>query len=246
MALLFDKGLWIILNNQDRIFGKMLFKCVIDIQLQYDGVKTDIWTADRSRTRTTTIDKQHHRGKGCFFLFLAADCPFNFIITLCCCTLTFQPHDFLSVGVTNLKRLCVNATAGRRLSAVVGCLRWSAALEFWFSRFSSLWTFYFMFQLCHAILSKTYMPWRAEFSKAFSTENSRCYETMKLWNFGTVTVIQPDTDAAAPLQSSCQLSAEPSTVSCWPADCKHRLENGDLGCFKQCADFPLKWEVVFF
>lgn len=174
-----------------------------------------------------------------------ADCPFNFIITLCCCTLTFQPHDFLSVGVTNLKRLCVNATAGRRLSAVVGCLRWSAALQFWFSRFSSLWTFDFMFQLCHAILSKTYMPWRAEFSKAFSTENSRCYETMKLWNFGTVTVIQPDTDAAAPLQSSCQLSAEPSTVSCWPADCKHRLENGDLGCFKQCADFPLKWEVVF-
>lgn len=67
MALLFDKGLWIILSNQDRIFGKMLFKCVIDIQLQYDGVKTDIWTADRSRTRTTTIDKQHHRGKGCFF-----------------------------------------------------------------------------------------------------------------------------------------------------------------------------------
>lgn len=246
MALLFDKGLWIILNNQDRIFGKMLFKCVIDIQLQYDGVKTDIWTADRSRTRTTTIDKQHHRGKGCFFCIWLADCPFNFIITLCCCTLTFQPHDFLSVGVTNLKRLCVNATAGRRLSAVVGCLRWSAALEFWFSRFSSLWTFYFMFQLCHAILSKTYMPWRAEFSKAFSTENSRCYETMKLWNFGTVTVIQPDTDAAAPLQSSCQLSAEPSTVSCWPADCKHRLENGDLGCFKQCADFPLKWEVVFF
>lgn len=67
MALLFDKGLWIILSNQDRIFGKMLFKCVIDIQLQYDGVKTDIRTADRSRTRTTTIDKQHHRGKGCFF-----------------------------------------------------------------------------------------------------------------------------------------------------------------------------------
>lgn len=67
MALLFDKGLWIILNNQDRILGKMLFKCVIDIQLQYDGVKTDIRTADRSRTRTTTIDKQHHRGKGCFF-----------------------------------------------------------------------------------------------------------------------------------------------------------------------------------
>lgn len=67
MALLFDKGLWIILSNQDRIFGKMLFKCVIDIQLQYDGVKTDNWTADRSRTRTTTIDKQHHRGKGCFF-----------------------------------------------------------------------------------------------------------------------------------------------------------------------------------
>lgn len=224
----------------------MLFRCVIDIQLQYDGVKTDIWTADRSRTRTTTIDKQHHRGKGCFFCIWLADCPFNFIITLCCCTLTFQPHDFLSVGVTNLKRLCVNATAGRRLSAVVGCLRWSAALEFWFSRFSSLWTFYFMFQLCHAILSKTYMPWRAEFSKAFSSENSRCYETMKLWNFGTVTVIQPDTDAAAPLQSSCQLSAEPSTVSCWPADCKHRLENVDLGCFKQCADFPLKWEVVFF
>lgn len=224
----------------------MLFRCVIDIQLQYDGVKTDIRTADRSRTRTTTIDKQHHRGKGCFFCIWLADCPFNFIITLCCCTLTFQPHDFLSVGVTNLKRLCVNATAGRRLSAVVGCLRWSAALEFWFSRFSSLWTFYFMFQLCHAILSKTYMPWRAEFSKAFSSENSRCYETMKLWNFGTVTVIQPDTDAAAPLQSSCQLSAEPSTVSCWPADCKHRLENVDLGCFKQCADFPLKWEVVFF
>lgn len=185
MALLFDKGLWIILSNQDRIFGKMLFKCVIDIQLQYDGVKTDIWTADRSRTRTTTIDKQHHRGKGCFFCIWLADCPFNFIITLCCCTLTFQPHDFLSVGVTNLKRLCVNATAGRRLSAVVGCLRWSAALQFWFSRFSSLWTFYFMFQLCHAILSKTYMPWRAEFSKAFSTENSRCYETMKLWNYET-------------------------------------------------------------
>lgn len=185
MALLFDKGLWIILSNQDRIFGKMLFKCVIDIQLQYDGVKTDIWTADRSRTRTTTIDKQHHRGKGCFFCIWLADCPFNFIITLCCCTLTFQPHDFLSVGVTNLKRLCVNATAGRRLSAVVGCLRWSAALQFWFSRFSSLWTFDFMFQLCHAILSKTYMPWRAEFSKAFSTENSRCYETMKLWNYET-------------------------------------------------------------
>lgn len=33
-----------------------------------------------------------------FFLYLAADCPFNFIITLCCCTLTFQLHDFLSVG----------------------------------------------------------------------------------------------------------------------------------------------------
>lgn len=182
MALLFDKGLWIILNNQDRI----LERCCSDVSLT-SSCSTMEWRqtseqliapelAPQQSINSTTEEKVVL----CIWL---ADCPFNFIITLCCCTLTFQPHDFLSVGVTNLKRLCVNATAGRRLSAVVGCLRWSAALQFWFSRFSSLWTFYFMFQLCHAILSKTYMPWRAEFSKAFSTENSRCYETMKLWNF---------------------------------------------------------------
>lgn len=182
MALLFDKGLWIILNNQDRI----LERCCSDVSLT-SSCSTMEWRqtseqliapelAPQQSINSTTEEKVVL----CIWL---ADCPFNFIITLCCCTLTFQPHDFLSVGVTNLKRLCVNATAGRRLSAVVGCLRWSAALEFWFSRFSSLWTFDFMFQLCHAILSKTYMPWRAEFSKAFSSENSRCYETMKLWNF---------------------------------------------------------------
>lgn len=182
MALLFDKGLWIILNNQDRI----LERCCSDVSLT-SSCSTMEWRqtseqliapelAPQQSINSTTEEKVVL----CIWL---ADCPFNFIITLCCCTLTFQPHDFLSVGVTNLKRLCVNATAGRRLSAVVGCLRWSAALQFWFSRFSSLWTFDFMFQLCHAILSKTYMPWRAEFSKAFSSENSRCYETMKLWNF---------------------------------------------------------------
>lgn len=182
MALLFDKGLWIILNNQDRI----LERCCSDVSLT-SSCSTMEWRqtseqliapelAPQQSINSTTEEKVVL----CIWL---ADCPFNFIITLCCCTLTFQPHDFLSVGVTNLKRLCVNATAGRRLSAVVGCLRWSAALQFWFSRFSSLWTFYFMFQLCHAILSKTYMPLRAEFSKAFSSENSRCYETMKLWNF---------------------------------------------------------------
>lgn len=184
MALLFDKGLWIILNNQDRI----LERCCSDVSLT-SSCSTMEWRqtseqliapelAPQQSINSTTEEKVVL----CIWL---ADCPFNFIITLCCCTLTFQPHDFLSVGVTNLKRLCVNATAGRRLSAVVGCLRWSAALEFWFSRFSSLWTFDFMFQLCHAILSKTYMPWRAEFSKAFSSENSRCYETMKLWNYET-------------------------------------------------------------
>lgn len=182
MALLFDKGLWIILNNQDRI----LERCCSDVSLT-SSCSTMEWRqtseqliapelAPQQSINSTTEEKVVL----CIWL---ADCPFNFIITLCCCTLTFQPHDFLSVGVTNLKRLCVNATAGRRLSAVVGCLRWSAALQFWFSRFSSLWTFCFMFQLCHAILSKTYMPLRAEFSKAFSSENSRCYETMKLWNF---------------------------------------------------------------
>lgn len=48
------------------------------------------------------------------------------------------------------------------------------------SRFSSLWTFYRMFRLCHAILSDTYMPWRAVFSNAFSTENSLCYGTMTI------------------------------------------------------------------
>lgn len=46
MLLSFNKRLWIILSNQNRVFWKdvvaELFKCIIDIRLQYDIVKADV------------------------------------------------------------------------------------------------------------------------------------------------------------------------------------------------------------
>lgn len=107
----------------------------------------------------------------CYDIFSCTDCSASFISM---------------AKVINLKCRRVNAAANQRMpaySSVFFTLQLYVLVDFYClaaSSFSSLWTFCCIFQLCHAILSKTYMPWRAMFSNAFSTENSLCYDTMTI------------------------------------------------------------------
>lgn len=246
MALLFDKGLWIILNNQDRI----LERCCSDVSLT-SSCSTMEWRQTSEQLIAPELAPQQSinsttEEKVVFFVFGLRTVP-----------LTLSSHYAVARWRFSLMTSSVLESRTWSVCAwtpqpVGGCLPWldvSAGLQrSSFGLVDSVACEHF------TSCSNSAMQYWAKhtcregqsFLKRFPLKTA---DAMRLWNyetFGTVTVIQPDTDAAAPLQSSCQLSAEPSTVSCWPADCKHRLENVDLGCFKQCADFPLKWEVVFF